>query len=1380
MSEVSVSSSLHAMQIAREDNDDFFLFLDIFVHHTGSKITATCAYYGEDIDWSSHGVDLENVFLTVNGLCITGTYIPHRLDSWEPAILIDFEHPELASLISGSDSGLLEIEIAAGSHQQAFELSTRLPEAYDVTMSVIIKNENRWIKHYLDYYLDCLEVDHIFVYDNLTTDRDELAVILKPYIVNGAVTYILWDYRWRNRYDRKQIGQPPQQSHTLNRFGNCTWIGFFDVDEFLRIPGKTLPEFLNTTDTDDVDGLSFGIRWFMYKGDLDFEDIRNPLLSMFESKPDRLGRKRQKLLVAAKDVRFLRFHWLEEGKRELAIPDDEIYFHHYYLRDARFDEGKKEVGTVHDEYMLEFAANLAPINLSPVSCEKIPAKPSTPLQWITHLTNAIRQAEHHVSKLEGDVLEIHGMSGLNNRHFLNTLCNFEGARYLEIGSLAGASLCAAVYNNRIEATAIDDWSQFTRPKKLFYRNLEKYQGDASVRVIESDCFEVNPDDLGRFNIFFYDGDHSEENQYKALKHFFPVLEDRAIVIVDDWNWPQVRAGTHKAIQELDVKILYEEEIKLPEEEVRDMPRHAGKQTWWNGIYVALLEKPENFPVYPVKASVPSGHAFTEVIIYSKDRACQMEALLRTKERFLHLSHSTSVLYTASDAKFEEGYNLLKPLYPKVNWVREADFRKDMLALLAKVDKSHHLMFLVDDIIFTRPYGGGETLRALENEEEILAVSLRLGENVTFCHPRQMHTTPPDLTENLRWRWRDAAAGYWNYPMSVDGNIYRAADLVDLIPALPFKYAGQMEAAMTGRKIDRELMICNREPSLVNLAVNKVQTSFNNPHGNVSADYLNEQFLQGNVIDVESVLTGRHDSCHIEPAIRLVPGQKSQAEITLDLRELTIYVINCEDKPDRRKFMEEQLLSRNLNVEFVEGLVADPAFIGQTLAHIRLLKRQDIKVPFIVLEDDAELTDDFSNEVTLPSGADAMYLGVSKFGLQNPGQPGWGTFDIVQCEQYTGDYLRVRNMLSRYGILYLTEAFRQAAIQASFDAISHPDQVYPGDVGYAVLQEDFLVLTPNQSYCVLSEKFSTSSAATTEALTPVGRSRIESRQNNSRQNNANGLPMVFVTGAGNWHRHPQSQTPDPQSFLWTTDADEKNVAASVFVDSAIMKQAKRPGTYRGKKIAWISESPAIAEKLNINQFVRDNIELIAASFDVLLMCDRAMCEMHPKFHPHPAGSNLPWIHEHEMAEKSEVCSMFVSPKNMVVGHGIRHQVAGELQDSIDLFGGPFGSRHLESKNDGLLPYRFSIAMENCKVSLYYTEKLTDCFATGTVPVYWGTPDIAEIFDMNGVIMLDDKFDIKMLTPELYEEMLPAVRNNFEIVKNLESSFDTLFRKYIASG
>jgi len=179
-----------------------------------------------------------------------------------------------------------------------------------------------------------------------------------------------------------------------------------------------------------------------------------------------------------------------------------------------------------------------------------------------------------------------GMSGTKTRHFYNNLLNTENARYLEIGTWKGSSVCAAMCNNKAKVVCIDNWSEFGGPKAEFLANFEKFKGENDAIFIENDCYKIDISTLPEFNIYMYDGNHTNESHYKALLHYYTCLDNIFIFIVDDWNCKRVRDGTISSIQNLNLNILYEKEIRL----TNDDSQTAVKDSWWNGIYVAILQK----------------------------------------------------------------------------------------------------------------------------------------------------------------------------------------------------------------------------------------------------------------------------------------------------------------------------------------------------------------------------------------------------------------------------------------------------------------------------------------------------------------------------------------------------------------------------------------------------------------------------------------------------------------------------------------------------------------------------------------------------------------------------------------------------------------------
>jgi len=78
---------------------------------------------------------------------------------------------------------------------------------------------------------------------------------------------------------------------------------------------------------------------------------------------------------------------------------------------------------------------------------------------------------------------------------------------------------------------------------------------------------------------------------------------------------------------------------------------------------------------------------------------------------------------------------------------------------------------------------------------------------------------------------------------------------------------------------------------------------------------------------------------------------------------------------------------------------------------------------------------------------------------------------------------------------------------------------------------------------------------------------------------------------------------------------------------------------------------------------------------------------------------------------------------------------------------------------------------------FTEKLTDCFMAGTIPIYYGMENIGDIFDIDGIIILNDNFNIEDLSKDLYESKIKAVRNNFKLANELLVAEDYIYINFI---
>jgi hypothetical protein len=206
-----------------------------------------------------------------------------------------------------------------------------------------------------------------------------------------------------------------------------------------------------------------------------------------------------------------------------------------------------------------------------------------------HLESAFQMAENNISKINSEIIALDGMSGTKTRHFYNNLLNMKDARYLEVGTWKGSSVCSAMFGNTAKVVCVDNWSEWGGPKKEFLDNFNKFKGENEATFIESDCYKVNVASLPMFNIYMYDGGHSMEAHFKALTYYYNCLDDIFIYVVDDWNCADAREGTKLAIKSLNLKVLYEKEHRLTMDNSHT-PMDVAKTTWWNGIYISILQK----------------------------------------------------------------------------------------------------------------------------------------------------------------------------------------------------------------------------------------------------------------------------------------------------------------------------------------------------------------------------------------------------------------------------------------------------------------------------------------------------------------------------------------------------------------------------------------------------------------------------------------------------------------------------------------------------------------------------------------------------------------------------------------------------------------------
>jgi hypothetical protein len=212
------------------------------------------------------------------------------------------------------------------------------------------------------------------------------------------------------------------------------------------------------------------------------------------------------------------------------------------------------------------------------------------MNLVTHVKEALISVKSGIRKLPQEIHDYTGYTGTYTREFYNAICSIKDCSYLEIGTWYGSSSISALYGNTVRATFIDNWSEFEGNTNILINALEKYKGESTYTLIESDCWKVDVNTLPKYDVYLYDGCHTYNDQYNAIVKYYPCLKDTSIVLIDDWNWDFVPQGTLDGLRDVGATILFSEEIIVPKSELDDMPNHIGKNTWWNGIGIFVISK----------------------------------------------------------------------------------------------------------------------------------------------------------------------------------------------------------------------------------------------------------------------------------------------------------------------------------------------------------------------------------------------------------------------------------------------------------------------------------------------------------------------------------------------------------------------------------------------------------------------------------------------------------------------------------------------------------------------------------------------------------------------------------------------------------------------
>lgn len=144
------------------------------------------------------------------------------------------------------------------------------------------------------------------------------------------------------------------------------------------------------------------------------------------------------------------------------------------------------------------------------------------------------------------------------------------------------------------------------------------------------------------------------------------------------------------------------------------------------------------------------------------------------------------------------------------------------------------------------------------------------------------------------------------------------------------------------------------------------------------------------------------------------------------------------------------------------------------------------------------------------------------------------------------------------------------------------------------------------------------------------------------------------------------------------------------------------------------------------------------------------------------------------ERGEMISKLNGYKELASGGRYQNNVGGPVADKLEFARG----------------YKFTLAFENSGARGYTTEKIMEAFASESVPIYWGNPDIAKEFNPEAFVNCHDfaSFDeaIEYIAKldgddEAYLKMVkaPIVADNSDAARCLSSRYVSDFLYQICS-
>lgn len=284
----------------------------------------------------------------------------------------------------------------------------------------------------------------------------------------------------------------------------------------------------------------------------------------------------------------------------------------------------------------------------------------------------------------------------------------------------------------------------------------------------------------------------------------------------------------------------------------------------------IYEEMKNKPVYEeYKKLKTTGQKDLkiDILVWTKDRACQLDLLLRSIGDNFKNYGNISVRYDYSTPELKKGYEKVinknygfTVAYVERNEdLKVDDFEKNTKDIINSM-QSEYVMLLCDDDVFIRDTQVDEIFT--HYGDDVCTVSLRMSEDINFCYGTQKNCVLPEFLpchgNFLKWNWKDSDPSTdWGYPGAVNIHIYKKKWYQDMIKDMKFNNPNELECLFNkNRKAFKPAILAFKKTRILNIPVNQIQTVCpTNPFGkvhNYTKEDLNNRWLNGDIIDTKGI------------------------------------------------------------------------------------------------------------------------------------------------------------------------------------------------------------------------------------------------------------------------------------------------------------------------------------------------------------------------------------------------------------------------------------------------------------------------------------------------------------------------------------------------